>query len=73
MIVKYSEIVMARPFTTKRFIVLTPNGKSMINAIGENQTQAYENAAFELGNKNTVDKLKAFGYSCIQVQITELE
>jgi len=52
---------------------LTPNGKSMINAIGENQTQAYENAAFELGNKNTVDKLKAFGYSCIQVQITELE
>ena len=60
---------MARPFTTKRFIVLTPNGKS----IGENQTQAYENAAFELGNKNTVDKLKAFGYSCIQVQITELE
>lgn len=60
------------PFSTKRFIVLTPNKKEMVDAIGSTITKAFEAACEVLGNKLTVDKLKAYGYSVVQIEIREV-
>lgn len=60
------------PFNTKRYIVLTPNKKDMVDAIGSTITNAYESACEVLGNKLTVDKLKAYGYSVVQIEIREV-
>jgi hypothetical protein len=62
-----------QPFRAKSFIVLAPSGKSMVDAIGQTMTSAWDNAVSVLGNKITVDKLKILGYKCIQVDLTEVK
>lgn len=63
---------MKNEFHAMRWIIVTPDGKSMVNAIGNTQTDAFEKACTELGNRNTVDRLKNHGYSAIEVQLKQV-
>ena len=54
---------------SSKFVIVTPNGRSVIDAIGNNQSDAWEAACAVLGNRLTVDKMKGQGYKIHEVQL----